>query len=394
MTRRHVVAMALMMALPLQNTAWPMRPALAAGEDRAMALDLFDQGRALFKSGSYAAALSRFEAAAKLMRTFGILLNIAECQEKLGRTASAWATWSEARVVAAEARRPDDERTAAERQKALEAGLSRLTIVVPPEAESPQLEVLRDDTEVPREGWARAIAVDPGPHVIEARAPGRKSRTFNVYVQPSADSRTVTLTPLDPEPGPAPPAPSASPAPVSVPQSAPATAPTASTSKAAPVATPAAPVTETAAAPVAIALPPAAPPPVATDGANPGSGQRVAGWVLAGLGVAAVGSGIGVAVVGQGQHNDAVATDLAGNVSQAQTMESKADTTKTIGYITIGAGGAFVLTGLVLVLAATGVPRVASAVSCTVPSGSLRPCLQVTPWASTTGGGAGLFAEW
>jgi len=75
-------------------------PAFGQGEDRALALDLFEEGRGLLKKGDYLAALTKFEAAGHVMRTFGILLNVAECQEKLGRTASAWATWREARAVA------------------------------------------------------------------------------------------------------------------------------------------------------------------------------------------------------------------------------------------------------------------------------------------------------
>jgi outer membrane protein assembly factor BamD (BamD/ComL family) len=52
-------------------------PAHAEGEDRALALDLFEEGRTLFKKGDYVAALTKFEAAGHLMRTFGILLNLA-----------------------------------------------------------------------------------------------------------------------------------------------------------------------------------------------------------------------------------------------------------------------------------------------------------------------------
>jgi hypothetical protein len=280
--------------------------ATAAGEDRAMALELFAQGRALFKSGNYAAALEQFEAAAKEMRTFGILFNIAECQEKLGRTASAWATWREARSVAVEGGHADDEDTAAARQRALESVLSRLTIVAPPDVDLPGLEVRRDDALIPREAWGMAIPVDPGLHVVVERAPGRKTRRLEVSLQDHAGKRTLTLLPLEPEVAPS--------------------------------------------SPVAADRAASRPLFASQVSSNAGSGQRVAGWVLGGLGVAAVGAGIAVALVGQGQHNDAVATDLAGNVPQAQNMESDANTTKAIGYVTIGGGAAFVVTGLVLVL--------------------------------------------
>jgi hypothetical protein len=207
----RALAIALVLTLPVE-AALTASPAFAADDDRAMALDLFEQGRVLFKRGSFAAALTQFEAAAKVMRTFGILLNIAECQEKLGRTASAWTTWSEARAVASEAQRPEDERIASEKLRGLEAGLSRLTIVVPPDVDGPDLDVRRDGTVIPRESWNRAIPVDPGPHIIEAHAPGRSSRTLTVVVQGNADNHSVTLTALE-----AAPAPPSTPAPLPVP---------------------------------------------------------------------------------------------------------------------------------------------------------------------------------
>lgn len=348
--RGHALAIALALAFPLA-TALTASPAFAADGDRALALDLFEQGRTFIKSGDYGAALRQFEAAAKVMRTFGILLNIAECQEKLGRTASAWATWREARAVASEAQRPEDERMALEREKGLEVGLSRLTILVSPDADAPDLEVRRDGTAVPREGWSRAIAVDPGPHIIEAHAPGRKSRTLTVSVQGNADSRSVTLTALEKED--TPPAPSV---PASVPR-------------------------PTGALPTRAGS-------AGGDTSSTGSGQRLAGWILSGLGVAGVGTGIAVAFVGQGQHNDAVATDLAGNLPQAQTMESNANTTKTIGYITIGGGGAFLLTGLVLVLAAPAPSGQTNA------SRDEETTVTVRPWASAGGGGVLFSKEW
>ena len=351
--RRPALAMTLLLTFALENPALTVAPALAAGEDRAMALDLFEQGRTLLKSGDTAAALIQFEAAAKLMRTFGILLNIAECQETLGRTASAWATWSEARAVASEAQRSEDERMATERQKALEGRLSRLTIKVSPEVDVPDLEVRRDGTVLPREGWGRAIAVDPGSHVIEAHAPGRKSRTVTVLVRGDSDDRSVTLPALEAD---------AAPIVMATVVSSPAPVPRATT--------------------------PPATSPIGRDAASASSGQRLAGWVLGGFGLATAGTGIAIALIGQSQHNDAVTTDREGHLAQAQTMESKANTTKTIGYIAIGAAGAFVLTGLVLVLAAPADPRSANA------SGLRSATVSLGPWASAKAGGAIVSTEW
>jgi hypothetical protein len=342
--RHHALAVSLALTFPLM-TALIASPALAAGGDRAIALDLFEQGRTLLKDGNYEAALTKFDAAAQVMRTFGILLNIAECQEKLGRTASAWATWSEARAVASESHNADDETIAAERQKSLEPKLSRLTIVVPPGAAAPDLEIRRDGGVVPREAWGAAIAVDPGAHVIEARAPGRMARKIDVEVRPNGDRSTATVPSLDVE--------TAAPAPV--------------------------PPAVSGPAPVPLPIRPSS----NTDASQSGSGQRAAGWILSGLGLACVGTGIGIAVMGQSKHDEAVATDLAGNLSQAQEMESTANTTKIVGYAILGGGGAFLLSGVILLLTAHS------------PSNSNVSALGFRPWVSSTGGaGAVLSTVW
>jgi hypothetical protein len=65
------------LALPLALAATVSATAHAQADDRALALDLFGQGRTLLAAHDYAAALAKFDAAGKVMRTFGILINIA-----------------------------------------------------------------------------------------------------------------------------------------------------------------------------------------------------------------------------------------------------------------------------------------------------------------------------
>jgi len=343
--RHYALAALVFFAVPATSTV-VASSAAAAGEDRALALDLFEQGRALFKKGDYAGALVKFEAAARVMRTFGILLNIAECQEKLGRPASAWATWREARALAAQAPKPDDEAIAAERQKGLESKLSRMTISVSREADVPGLEILRDGESVPRAAWGAAIAVDPGAHVVEERAPSRKTRKVDITVQPNGDRATLTVAALELEPA------------AEVAASSSTTTPSSSLTPLAPVGT-------------------------GHDTATQDSrgGRRLAGWVLGGAGLVGVGAGIAVAVAGQGKHNEAVTTDLGGNLPLAEQMESSANTMKSAGYVTIGVGGALLATGVILVLTAP---------SSRPPSTFAR----LEPWFSSTAGGASLSGVW
>lgn len=76
----------------------------------------------------------------------------------------------------------------------------RLTIVVPPEADVPDLEVRRDGVIVPKSFWGTGIAIDPGTHVVTANAPNR--RTWEKAIEAAATGGTVTLTIKAPEPFP------------------------------------------------------------------------------------------------------------------------------------------------------------------------------------------------
>jgi uncharacterized protein HemY len=75
--------------------------ALAQG-DKATAEALFAEGRRLMSSGNYATACQKFAASQKLDPALGTSLNLADCYDKSGRTASAWA---ESRDAAAAAHR-------------------------------------------------------------------------------------------------------------------------------------------------------------------------------------------------------------------------------------------------------------------------------------------------
>jgi len=60
----------------------------------AVAEELFDQGRRLSGIGRYAEACAHFANSERLDHGVGTLLNLADCYEKNGQTASAYATAS------------------------------------------------------------------------------------------------------------------------------------------------------------------------------------------------------------------------------------------------------------------------------------------------------------
>jgi tetratricopeptide (TPR) repeat protein len=179
--------------------------ARAQAEDQAAARALFEDGRRLLKNGQYQEACRRLEAASKLYASPGILLNLGDCYEKVGRSASAWTEFGEAAASAARARRNDQIGEAKRRQSALEPKLTRLTIRV--SREEPGLAITRDQIDVSSAAWGEAIPVDPGTHEIRAEASGYQPWSTSVVVSTPGQTVAVDVPALTASPTPPPPPP-------------------------------------------------------------------------------------------------------------------------------------------------------------------------------------------
>jgi hypothetical protein len=151
-------------------------PALAAAQNasdtKAAANALFDEGKRLIAAGDVDHACAKFEASTQLVDQLGVRLNLADCHERQGRTATAWAEFSEA---ASQADKRGDARAAYARQRAeaLEPRLTKLVISVLPANRPPGLVVRRDNVVVPSEAFGTPLPVDPGSHTIRASVGGR-----------------------------------------------------------------------------------------------------------------------------------------------------------------------------------------------------------------------------
>jgi hypothetical protein len=184
--------------------------ALWAGGARAQTRDaagaewLFREGRALMKQGDLPAACPKLEESLRFDPAVGTLMNLAECEERQGRTATAWQHWG----AAADQLPPSDRRraTALARAHALESTLPRLTVETDPRAPA-GLEVTRDGVVLGTPSLGVALPVDPGLHLIVAAAPGRAERRYAVSVDASKHQVLV----VEPGPALAPPAPVAAP---------------------------------------------------------------------------------------------------------------------------------------------------------------------------------------
>lgn len=160
-------------------------------EDKDAVLAAYREGRGLVAAGRYAEGCAAFERAKRLDPTaLNLLLSLADCQDKLGHTATAWNQLGEA---AALARAAGDARAAeaTRRAEALAPRLVRLRIEVPPTSHAPGLVITRNGAPVPDALWGATLPVDPGSLVIRATAPGR--RPFETTLDARAEGTTIPL---------------------------------------------------------------------------------------------------------------------------------------------------------------------------------------------------------
>ncbi len=172
--------------------------------DKAAAEALFDEALDLMKEKRYAEACPKLEESQRIDAGIGTLLYLAECYEKSGRTASAWATFREAASAASAAGQAERALQGKQRADQLEERLSKLTILVAPEDKRLQgFKVTRGGQEVLPPLFDAAVPVDPGQLVIEATAPGHQTFSKMVTVPANGGRALVQIPPLvaiQPEP--------------------------------------------------------------------------------------------------------------------------------------------------------------------------------------------------
>jgi serine/threonine-protein kinase len=322
--------------------------ARADSQDKVAAESLFDEGRRLLAAGKFAEACPKFAESQRLDPALGTMLNLADCYEKNGQTATAWQQFREA---TADAARQGDERrrsVADKRAKALEAKLAKLTIQVPPANEVNGLEVRRDGVVLGRAAWGLATPIDPGKHVVEATAPGKKTWSASVTIEPKAGVSAVTIPLLEDGSG-----------------------AVAATVASVPVSN-------------APASTPAAAQPAGQDSADTGGSsrrqtQRIAGIAIGAVGVVGIGVGAAFGLVAKSK-NDASTDHCDGNRCDQEGVDMRDSalgmaTGSTIAFI---AGGVLLAGGAVLFLTA---PK-----SATTGTGRTSPYVALRPGSVDLGG--------
>jgi serine/threonine-protein kinase len=284
--------------------------------DPAAAQALFYEARTLMHQGKFVAACPKLQESLRLDYGMGTEFNLAECNEKLGKLATAWSGFINVAAAARAANQPPREKLARDRAAALEPRLPSLTIEVAEPAAN--LEVKRDGIVVGPASWHTPAPVDPGPHQITAMAPGRKSWETTV--------NAVEGRPLR----------------VDVPALAVLVA------GAAPTAAPGETAPETATTTTTRAMM-AFPEPIVEQSDT----QRTLGWVATGLGLAGLGVAAGFGIDSLVERNAARA-HCNGDLCDPTGLDrrDRAITSGNVATVTAIAGGAVFAGGLVLVLTA------------------------------------------
>lgn len=180
-------------------TLSPPAPA-AAQPDTTSAQALFDQARDAMKRGEISKACLKFAESQRLDPQPGTLANLALCEEKIGKTASAWTHARDA----ADQLGPGDERTPILRAlvSRAEKRLPRLVVRLSSTAPADTV-VTRDGVELGAASLGVPLPADPGDHVLTAKAPGRRMSTVTVTVV-EAETLQVEIGPDDAPPNPSP----------------------------------------------------------------------------------------------------------------------------------------------------------------------------------------------
>jgi hypothetical protein len=158
-----------------------------AATDPALAETLFRDGKTLMSRGDYASACPKFAESERLDPGTGTLMALAYCHEHEGKLASAWAEYTAVQGAARQAGQVERVKVASERIASIEPRLSRMVVRVAPSTPPRKgFEVLRDGIVLGEAAWGESVPIDPGEHVVEARAPGWKSWSVIEHARPGA----------------------------------------------------------------------------------------------------------------------------------------------------------------------------------------------------------------
>lgn len=305
-----------------------------SAQDKADAEVLFNAAKSALAAGNFADACPKFAESQRKDPAIGTALYLAECYEKSGKIASAWAQFHIAEDMA---NQRHDNRAALAKQRADRLSPSKMTIVLSPEAkDTPGLEVKRDGELVGNAFFGLASPIDGGRHAIVASAPGKRAFEWSGDVAQQGGAITVTIPKL--ESG---------------------TSPVATATVTAPIPTVSATATVT---PTATATETQPPPPDTGGGGM--SGVKVAGIVIGSVGLVAMGSSLIVNIVAKNDYGSSLTTNpghtcidgtapiKCGNPQDAATANNAVNLANYVGTTLFVSGAVLTAAGIVMFLVA------------------------------------------
>lgn len=309
--RRAALACVGLLALTCAGTS-------RAQSNSAIAENLFREGKTLMTKGDYEHACPKFAESVRIDASSGSALALGVCLAAQGKTASAWSAYLNAAGLARRDGQKDRENAASARAKELEPKLARVTFDVAPATRAlAQLEVREDGVLINSAAWADQ-PVDPGAHTLVVGAPAKKTFSTSFTVSDAGKKQTVVVPVLEDEPR-------AAPAPAPAPE------------------------------PSATVKPrPLAPTPREPPSSGEGSALRTTGFVIAGLGAAALATGGVFGVLALQKVHDVNKKCPTSPCADADAVngDHTAGTFADVSTVTMIGGGVAVLAGVIFVLAA------------------------------------------
>lgn len=318
----------------------------AQAGNKAAAESLFQTGKTLMGEGKFDEACPKFVESQRLDPSVGTLLNLGRCYEGQGKTASAWAEYKEAAVLARSTGQQDRETAAKDLAAKLEPKLSKLRLdPAPGAADITGLEIKDNGASMGKGTLGIALAVDPGEHHIEVSAPGYLPWSTKITIGKEADSKTATIPVLEKDPN----------AKVTGPGT---------------------------------TGPGTTPPGGTTDGG--GSSLKTAGFVVGGVGVVGIGLGAVFGILASGDVSSAEddATLCPNKVCTPAGREQidSASTKATVSTIGFAVGGAALAAGVLMILLAPSSTE-------TAQHGKPGKSAYVLPTFDSNGGGVTLLGR-
>ena len=172
----------------------------ARGEEPSSTADrMFQEGRTALAEENYELARSHFERSYKIDPALGTLLNLAVCEEKLGKLRAALGHLQEAldKAEQGDQRRP----LIAQRLARLESRVPRLTIR-PSRPLDPGVRLSLDANPLAAADIGKTLRLDPGTHVLDCAGPRGERCTTVFKLEEGQDAVQVptvsTPTPMPP----------------------------------------------------------------------------------------------------------------------------------------------------------------------------------------------------